>query len=843
MISTIPPTESLVNTELNEVFVGHNKDNFNVAESNHSVLDVCQMFGSFIKFLVSRIPDLDVETDIHHVSKRYKESTSGGIPATIKERNRKDSLYNELIMFCSTKNLQWQEPEKYGKPFLIDLCNTLWYIDGHHHVLKSRSCPIPSMFSQFVGFNKPELSKHRKRSISNMSQEKLTECALQLQEHAWSSWMQHTNWQSFRDDLLSLIESISSYSSYLQIRNKSMKLHHASTTPASFSDSTILKYINSNPVISPLLREVNNVIASSCCYQKICINDYCPIEKRRKYIFIRELEKGLSVPFFFFIHTHSCNYYFAWKAPEHLHEEASTIENVRIIEEIKQQIPTYHTRAMKREFFAMYGRISCSSKPYILRSIYRTLTGDESASRTTDEHILDQCIQEALQTEDPDIVLDLRKLNSNSSDNFTTFWSKCREFLSSCTTVHERRHGIITYMARAISVRDLIEQVRDICPENTPIPSESWVRYNFAPQNPHSKVAGLYRGRLEVKHMVQKRQFRKTHPDAHFCAALFRYMREFAIMFRDVSIFISMDDKHRINVGEPDFPIAAVERGKEVIVSLNEIFCVGDHDFSKFSLIPSVIFIVNIPTSMEESWYTGEVYVGIKDAVFEPSSAIRHVKELSNCLNIKMADRHMLFVYTDGGPDHRLTYVSVQLSLSALFLNMDLDVLVACRTAPCNSWANPVERIMSIINLGLQCVGVMRRKGGENFERCVATCNTLKDLRSKCNDFKSNVIDTLEPAKELISNVIKRLQLKGEKFQIFHSATDSEINSFWEILLNIESNLTKQDTTKKSLDKLPLLKQYIQHCCVFRKYSVMIRKCGKPNCTLCLPVKMPSDIS
>ena len=212
---------------------------------------------------------------------------------------------------------------------------------------------------------------------------------------------------------------------------------------------------------------------------------------------------------------------------------------------------------------------------------------------------------------------------------------------------------------------------------------------------------------------------------------------------------------------------------------------------------------------MEESWYTGEVYVGITDAVFKPSSAIGHVKELSNCLNIKMADRHMLFVYTDGGPDHRLTYVSVQLFLIALFLNMDMDVLVACRTAPCNSWAKPVERIMSIINLVLQCEGVMRRKGGENFERCVATCNTLKDLRSKCNDFKSDVIDTLEPAKELISNVIKRLQLKGEKFQIFHSATDSEINSFWEILL---SNVTKQDTTKKSLDKLPLLKQYIQLC-------------------------------
>lgn len=62
-------------------------------------------------------------------------------------------------------------------------------------------------------------------------------------------------------------------------------------------------------------------------------------------------------------------------------------------------------------------------------------------------------------------------------------------------------------------------------------------------------------------------------------------------------------------------------------------------------------------------------------------------------------------MYTDGGPDHRLTYVSVQLSLIAIFLELDLDVLIAARTAPNYSWANPVERIMSIINLGLQCVG------------------------------------------------------------------------------------------------------------------------------------------
>lgn len=79
----------------------------------------------------------------------------------------------------------------------------------------------------------------------------------------------------------------------------------------------------------------------------------------------------------------------------------------------------------------------------------------------------------------------------------------------------------------------------------------------------------------------------------------------------------------------------------------------------------------------------------------------------------------ILLIFTDGGPDHRLTYMSVKLSMIALFLEMDLDCLIALRTAPSNSWANPVERIMSIVNMGLQGVGVMRRKVNDDFEKAI----------------------------------------------------------------------------------------------------------------------------
>ena len=117
-------------------------------------------------------------------------------------------------------------------------------------------------------------------------------------------------------------------------------------------------------------------------------------------------------------------------------------------------------------------------------------------------------------------------------------------------------------MARAISVRDLIDQVTSRCPEGTPIPSEAWVKYNFCPKNPRSKSTKHYTGRLKVKRHIQKSLFRKEHPDSHYCAALYRYLQELAVMYRDIVHFISIDDKHCIKVGEPGFPVAAVERGR-----------------------------------------------------------------------------------------------------------------------------------------------------------------------------------------------------------------------------------------------------------------------------------------
>lgn len=113
-----------------------------------------------------------------------------------------------------------------------------------------------------------------------------------------------------------------------------------------------------------------------------------------------------------------------------------------------------------------------------------------------------------------------------------------------------------------------------------------------------------------------------------------------SLLFRQHGVFVCLDDKHQSKIGEPDFPVAAAERGMQILVSRNASFevHVGDHDFTCFSLILSVAFLIDIPETIEDSWYTGQVLVGLKDAAFEPSSPEHRACELQNILQSRHLD-------------------------------------------------------------------------------------------------------------------------------------------------------------------------------------------------------------
>lgn len=195
-----------------------------------------------------------------------------------------------------------------------------------------------------------------------------------------------------------------------------------------------------------------------------------------------------------------------------------------------------------------------------------------------------------------------------------------------------------------------------------------------------------------------------------------------------------------------------------------------------------------------------------KDTIFEPSSPSRHSAELANILKDSSVDYPVLFLYTDGGPDHRITYLSVKLTLIALFRYLDLDYLCACRTAPYHSFRNPAERIMSVLNLGLQSVGLARELvAGEEVEQEVSHCNSMsqvRELATKKPFIKEALIDSMAPVKVTLTDITHRLELKGEKFVVRSAAIQGDIAEVWGKLNEIDPAFTLSPNDKITHQKL-----------------------------------------
>jgi len=165
-------------------------------------------------------------------------------------------------------------------------------------------------------------------------------------------------------------------------------------------------------------------------------------------------------------------------------------------------------------------------------------------------------------------------------------------------------------------------------PSGTPAPSVSWIRLNFQPRNPYNQNAENYTGKFQLRYTVQQRLLRVQHADAAYCRQQFLLLKNFAIKYKDLCHFESLDDKSVVPVGNPDQPVSTGVRSHHGAIVANAGKVVAlDHDFHVAGIVPSVLFTIDIPESVYDSFYNGSVHVTIKDKVFQPSSPLRHSAE------------------------------------------------------------------------------------------------------------------------------------------------------------------------------------------------------------------------
>jgi len=130
-------------------------------------------------------------------------------------------------------------------------------------------------------------------------------------------------------------------------------------------------------------------------------------------------------------------------------------------------------------------------------------------------------------------------------------------------------------------------------------------------------------------------------------------------------------------------------RGKKTLTPSGSELVALDHDMNVSSLTPSVVLKCDIPKNLDHSFVQGHVTVTVNDSVFMTSSPWRHSATFAKVLG-EMPQKTLL-LFTDGGTDHRHNLESVRMCLICLFVDLNLDMLVAGRCAPGQSFTNPAE--------------------------------------------------------------------------------------------------------------------------------------------------------
>ena len=145
---------------------------------------------------------------------------------------------------------------------------------------------------------------------------------------------------------------------------------------------------------------------------------------------------------------------------------------------------------------------------------------------------------------------------------------------------------------------------------------------------------------------------------------------------------------------------------------------------------------------------------------------------------------------------------------------------------------------MSIVNIGLQAIALARRVMSQEMEAEAEKCNSMKALRAVAERnpaFREAALDSIVPVKIVLTNIAKRLELKGKKFSIFTAASTEELDDLWTTLLSIDQLFPNVRSDKFSAKELSeKIVKFIEHCCFQRHYLFDILKCGKADCDICL---------
>ena len=380
-----------------------------VGDHSLNLCDIAVLVGKYIKYYVRKsmpimcTPEESertlVKPNAFEIMMAASKAYTTNQLSIANVRNNKDKLYNDVLSFIQMSSRKWQDGEVSGgtaAKCLSTLTDVLWYIDGMHDTLNERSCKVPTVFNKFTGYNKPENHRHRKRVCHSMSREELLSHSRALFACLSNPFWSREKWLSLKEDVEQLSRSLLSYADLLLDKRARIQFIHSSNeVTRNVAEHLSVSYVDKCQRPSPIISSISNAITQIEPNTPLDLRPLLPDDRRRRYEWIQTLKHGLDVPIIHLQYSPGSNIgdlHWIWQC------SASNIEDALkccqpIIENLKKNIPEYHTRAMRRDAIELFGLVSPRTKKSVVRRLYKELVCDSSASTNLSQEEVDQRVQ------------------------------------------------------------------------------------------------------------------------------------------------------------------------------------------------------------------------------------------------------------------------------------------------------------------------------------------------------------------------------------------------------------------------------------------------------------------
>ena len=340
---------------------------------------------------------------------------------------------------------------------------------------------------------------------------------------------------------------------------------------------------------------------------------------------------------------------------------------------------------------------------------------------------------------------------------------------------------------------------------------------------------------------------RAKHPDKEFCWNQWGLLRSFLVHWRDHAALQSSDEKKAVPVGNAGNLVQAVEKTCKVMTQVDGRWVSLDHGWSMNNIVPSAVLQIDIPESVDGSWYEGTLVVFNKDKTFgNEDAASRHTVEgaiaRQFCLGEQRredAERQTAQAWRafqgpaiiaqihDGAADYNMLNGGALLAHLVDYFSSGADLVISFRFCPYQSYLDPVEHCMSLLNLGLQAVALARDMMPPELERELKGCSSMKDVRKKAlmkPQIRAAVLAAMEAPIQLVNSRFDQLEWTENPVTCLPPATEEELEDAWELLLAIDETIKKGGTAAAVLSSKENLQEFLSTHTQQRTYMVQTLK-------------------